>query len=836
MKRTLFLQAIDISKSFYGTKALDSVSVEFYTGEVVGVVGENGAGKSTLMKILSGEYTADNGTVLIEGKQVNIPTPAAGRALGINMVYQDTRLVPDLTVAQNIFLNQELMLNPVLTDERQMREKSAEMLDRFGIDVDVNGLVRDLTVAQRQLVEIAKSLIAEPRMLILDEPTSALTPAEVKQLFEVIRDISQSGVTVVFISHRLMELFDICERVLVLRDGRLIVGASIDEVSQADIVKLMVGREVKTERTHRSIDMTPQPLLKVEGLTSRGEFSDVNFNLFAGEILGLYGIDGNGQREVLQTLCGSNASYDGTIIVNGERTHPSSPRGANRAGISFLTNDRHGKNIFLALSIEDNVLIPNLQHWSKRGIVDRELAKSKTAEGLDTFSVKFDNVSQSIQELSGGNQQKVAIATRALQTPLIYIFDEPTIGVDVGSKSEIYEFLHKLTEQGAGVIILSSDMPEIMQISDRVIVFCNGKITAELTEDEITEQNIGSAAILGSKHKGSGTDSAKGEAEALLSKKRIKRLPGKIFAPLGVVGIILLISLIGGVQSDAFLKPYNIGLILWQSVPLALTALAQGTIIMGSGIDLSLGPMISMITTVVSYIIIAPGSGFLGVAAAIAVGLLAGLFNALLVVRFEIPHFIATLSTQIIYLGIALTLRPSAGGRLDTGFTSIIKQKIGGVFPVAAIALLFVWIILEITLQRTKYGRYLYACGSSRVAAYSSGINVIKIRSINYILGGFLAALAAIVLSAKIGCGDPNSATTFSIQSIASVVIGGIAMSGGRGTYTGCVLGAILFTMVQSFLNMIGIATYWQFVWQGGLILIAVTIHFITGRLRKKKA
>ncbi len=403
----------------------------------------------------------------------------------------------------------------------------------------------------------------------------------------------------------------------------------------------------------------------------------------------------------------------------------------------------------------------------------------------------------------------------------------------MGSKSEIYAFLRNLTQQGIGVIILSSDMTEIMQVSDRILVMSNGRLAGTFDATEVTEDQIGEAAIMGRKEKAKAPAEADGQKKP--EKKRRQKQGSKWTASLGVALLIAVLCFAGANLSNTFLTPYNLGLILWQCIPLVLTSIGQNLIIIGGGIDLSLGPIMSLTTCVMSYFLLEPGSGPVAIILIIVAGLICGVFNALLVVRWRIPHFIATLATQIVFYGVALTLRPSADGRLWTDFTAAVRYRLGGLFPVAAIVMIVLIIVMEIVMQRTKFGRNLYACGSNREAAYSSGINVVRVRFVAYVLGALFATAAGFVLACRIGCGDPNAGTQFSIQSIASCVIGGTIMSGGKGTITGCALGALLMTVLTSFLNMTGIPSYWQYVWQGGLILVSVVIHYITGQINEKR-
>jgi ribose transport system ATP-binding protein len=840
--KTPFIQVKNITKRFYGVKVLKDVSVSIYPGEVLGVIGENGAGKSTLMKIICGSYSFEEGEAYLNGEKIQITSPSMMRALGINMVYQDTKLVPELKVYQNIYLHNEILTKSGLTDDDAMRKNCKGLLEKFGIDIDVNDYIKDLTIAQMQLVEIAKALLQNTKMLILDEPTSSLTPREVNKLFEIVNDIKKEGTAVVFISHRISELLQICDRFVVLRDGCLTGEVAAEEANEENLSQIMVGREITKQFDHLEDPKSGRVILSVKNLSNEKDYSDVSFNLHEGEILGFYGIEGNGQREMLRTICGLMGDYTGSIQLNGTEVKTNSPRQVIDSGISFITNDRHGENVFMPLSIGNNITIPNLKKWSNLGFVKQKEAQEKIETGVDQFNVKCYGEGQLLRELSGGNQQKVAIAAKYLQEPKVLIFDECTRGVDVGAKSEIYQFLRELASQGIGVIILSSDMTEIISVSDRILVMASGRILDEMNAVDATEDRIISSAV---KIIPSNKDSvADGESEVTANKVLNKiplasrfRISKKWAPPIIILFLTMIMMIIGAQKNPTFLTPYNIGLIMWQVVPLALVVIGQAIVIITGGMDISVGNLTSLTTCVLSYTLVADGNIVLGIISALAVGVAAGLFNGFIIVKMKVPHFVATLATQIMFTGFALVLRDMAGGKIHPSFISAVKYKINGTWPIAFIAVVLLVIIAEIIMQRTKGGVYIYATGSNNESAFYSGINVNRMRILSFVISSVMASVAALVLAARIGCGDPVAGDGFSFMSITSVLVGGVVLSGGRGTIVGAVSGAVLLTVLMNILNMIQVSTYWQYVCMGVIIVFSVAMYYLVdhaGKAHKK--
>jgi ribose transport system ATP-binding protein len=834
MNRKPFLEVKHVTKSFYGVKALKDIDLSIFPGEVLGLIGENGAGKSTLMKIVSGAYSFEEGEAFIDGDKVEITSPMMMNELGVSMVYQDTKLIPELKVYQNIYLHNEIV-RCGLTDDRKMCEESEKLLKKVEIDVNVNSYVKHLTIAQKQSVEIAKALSRNIKMLILDEPTSSLTPNEVERLFNTVREIKRNGVAVVFISHRISELLEICDRFAVLRDGYKVGEVDRADATEQRLAQMMVGRDIKKERSYVEDPTAGEILLRVRNLSNKKNYTDISFDLHKGEILGFYGIEGNGQRELLRSICGLNSDYQGEVMLNGKALTLKTSRHALDAGITFITNERHRENVFLPLSIIKNLTISNLKQWTKFGVfVNETKQKSEVASSIEQFAIKCMGEKQALQELSGGNQQKVSIAGRFLQGPKVFIFDESTFGVDIGAKSDIYKFIHALVEQGIGVIMLSSDMTEIITVCDRILVMGGGRIQDEMHGNDATENRIIESAVKGHDFKKS--EASKEEIKTSRHPTRYMRLLNeKWFSVYTVISVLIIMMIIGRYKNPIYVSQYNLGLIMWQSVPIMLIAIAQGFVLLAGHIDLSIGQLMGLSTCIVSYMLANNsqlGTGFL---ALIAAGVSIGLLNALIVVGMGVPHFIATLSTQIIVLGIALLIRNVPGGSVAPILYNSIRYKIDENWPISFFVMILVVVAAEIFLQKTKAGIYIRATGSFREAAFYSGINTNRVRVLVYVGSGIITALAGLVLAVRIGAGDPNSGSALSFQSVTSVVIGGISLSGGRGSILGGALGAILLVSMLNFLNMMQISTYWQYICMGVMIFLSVAFFLYADYRQSKK-
>lgn len=481
-----------ISKRFAATQALDNVSLELVPGEVHGLVGENGAGKSTLVKILAGVHQPDSGTIWLDGEPTQIQGPAHARSLGIAVVHQEPRLFPDLTVAENVYIGHARSGRLGTIDWGATRRAARALFDELGVHFDVGAPVRGLSMADQQLIEIAKSLSVDARVLILDEPTASLSAHEVERLFAIVRRLRDRGVSVLFVSHRLDEVFDLCDRATVFRDGRHVITTATSALTTADLVRHMVGRAVslfpKVEAPVGDV------LLEVKGLTRVGVFRDVGFSVRAGEIVGFAGLVGAGRTEVARVLFGIDQRDAGEIRLGGRPISFASPSAAMDAGIAYLPEDRHQEGLVLDFSIAQNVTLPILPRLFPRFLVRSSAERKVAHDYTEQFNVRMVGVDQLAGALSGGNQQKVVLAKWLASEPRILILDEPTRGIDIGAKVEVHRIISDLASSGLGIILISSDLPEVLAMSDRIIVLHEGRITAEIPHDRATEERVMFAA------------------------------------------------------------------------------------------------------------------------------------------------------------------------------------------------------------------------------------------------------------------------------------------------------------------------------------------------------
>jgi ribose transport system ATP-binding protein len=487
------LEMRGIRKAFPGVVALDGVDFQLQAGEVHVLLGENGAGKSTLMKILSGAYARDAGDIVIEGQPVSIGSPRDAQALGIATMYQELSLVPQLTVAENILLGHEPSRAGVI-HRAKLRESARGALQDAGLDVDPDRRVDRLGIAEQQMAEVAKALFRRARVLVMDEPTSALTSREIQRLFAVIRRVTATGVAVVYISHRMRELAEIGTRVTVLRDGRAVGTFPLGDIAFDALIRLMANREVRDHFPRRR----PTPgneLLRLEHLSGVSGVSDINLTVRRGEIVGLAGLLGAGRTELARLVFGVDPSSHGRVLVNGREITPKTPREAIAAGIGFLPEDRKRQGLVLALSVCENIGLPSLARWSRLGVVSDRRQRMAAQRWVTDLRIKTPSVAERVVRLSGGTQQKVVLARWLAADAHLLVMDEPTRGVDVGAKVEIYELMNRLTDAGAGILMISSDLPEVLGMSDRIYVMRHGRIEAELDAAMATEERVLQAAL-----------------------------------------------------------------------------------------------------------------------------------------------------------------------------------------------------------------------------------------------------------------------------------------------------------------------------------------------------
>lgn len=478
-----------IVKEFPGTIALKGVSMDLLRGEVHAVAGENGAGKSTLMNIISGGLKQTSGDIYIKGEKIAFSSPKEAQNAGVGLVHQELALFPELTVAENIFV-ERLPLKRGFIDRENLNHQAREVLEQFNVTIEPTQLVEELSVSQQQIVEIAKVVSADCEIIIFDEPTSSLNEEEVSQLFKIIEELKERGVGIYYISHKLSEIFDICDRITILRDGEYIVTHKIKETSQETVVHEMVGRDLGSFYPEKSKKIKEQEILNVTGLTKKFVFEDISFSLKKGEILGLCGLVGSGRTEIARGICGIDKVDKGTIVIDGKEVNIKNYAAAIKNGLCYLTESRKTDGIFLEMDIVDNICALQLNNLSNNGIMQvKEMVK--TADKFkEILNIKYSDRRQLVNSLSGGNQQKIMIAKLLALNPKIIILDEPTRGIDVGSKSEIHSVLRELSDKGIGVIVISSEMPEVVGVCDRVVVISEGRLVDDISGDKVTQENI----------------------------------------------------------------------------------------------------------------------------------------------------------------------------------------------------------------------------------------------------------------------------------------------------------------------------------------------------------
>lgn len=493
-----------ISKSFPGVKALDDVDFNVYENEVMALIGENGAGKSTLMKILSGVYEKDKGEIFLDDESIEVISPKDASEKGIAIIHQELNLVPYLTVYENIFLGREIKSKLGVLDKRSMIKETEDILNRLKVNIRPTDIVNTLSIAEKQMVEIAKALSLNAKIIIMDEPTDTLTDQEVNSLFGIIHELKNQGKGLVYISHRLSEIFEVCDRVTVLRDGQLIDEKGIDETDESEIIQLMVGRTLNEQFPYIKVDYDEE-VLQVDNLTNQ-YINNLSFTVKKGEILGISGLVGAGRTELAKTLYGYYKKDSGDIRLNGKKLNIDSPNEALAEGIVYVSEDRKTDGLILGMDVTSNITISSLEKFKTPFGLNKRKEEEVAGEYRERINIVTPSLKQRVKYLSGGNQQKVAIAKSLLTDPQVLILDEPTRGVDVGAKREIYDLLNEIKKNGRAIIMISSEMPEILGMSDRILVMHEGEVKGILTREEATQEKIMNYIMKGESKNGKGQE------------------------------------------------------------------------------------------------------------------------------------------------------------------------------------------------------------------------------------------------------------------------------------------------------------------------------------------
>jgi len=810
------LRLVGVSKTYPGVVALHDVNFDVRTGEVHAIVGENGAGKSTLMGVAAGAVAPDSGTVEIAGATLHGASPALAQQLGIAVVYQHASVLDDLTVAENIAFAAGGRRRPGRRTSAWVRGH----LDSVGATAKPGDRVGDLTVAQRQLVEIARALAAEATVLVLDEPTESLTGAETELLFERVRALRAAGTGIVYISHRFGEVRRIADRITVLRDGESRGTFAAADVSEDDVVTLIVGRTVDHVFPAKSAWSEHPDLLLAEDLTGGG-YAGVTSAVRAGEILGMAGVEGNGQRQFLRGL-GGLEPHRGELLMAGTGRRLSSPGAAIDAGVVYLPADRHEEGAFLPMTVRENVSGLRHRALSAGGLLSRRREAALASASIGALRVRTPSAETVMSSLSGGNQQKVLIGRSLAAEPTVLLADEPTRGVDVGARAEIYANLRTFTEAGRGVAVVSSDAVELAGLCDRVLVFSRGRVVRELTGPELTERGITGAAV-----------TATGAHSPTLVRRRLPAVArGDQLPSLVLVALIVALAVYTTAHNSLFTGQRSLTSLLLLASIVGFAALGQLTALLVGSIDLSVGPMIGLTVVILSFFADGTkGTGGLlvGVLVAAAAGVAVGALNSGLIRAVRLPPVVATLVTYILLQGISRQLRPQPSGYVDARVTTSLQHRFGSV-PAAVVVLAFLAVLAELALRRTRRGLALRAVGSDETRARQVGASVGRTHLAAHVLCSLGAVLAGIVLASSVGVGDASVGTSYTLTSIAAVVLGGSSIFGGRGSYLGAALGALFLQEITSAITFLQLAEAWQEWLPGALILLGAAVFSQRGR------
>jgi galactofuranose transport system ATP-binding protein len=863
--QTPLLSMRGIDKRFNGVPALLGASLEVGRSEIHALIGQNGAGKSTMIKILTGYYSRDAGEILFDGAPWHVDSPKTAQRSGISTIYQEINLVSYRSVTENICLGREKKRFGFL-DWRHMHREAEEILARFDIHIDVRQPLSRYTTAIQQMVAIARAVSFQAKLVIMDEPTSSLADHEVAILFGVIRQLKDSGVSVIFVSHKLNELFAVCQRVTVMRDGRTVLVASLTEVSKLKLVTTMIGRELESPAaeqtgfhdiadTHRK--EKEKSLLEVQNLAVGRRVSDVSFDVHPGEIVGLAGLLGAGRTESLRTVFGADQPDSGQMRYRGTPFAPRSPADAIAAGIGFCSEDRKLEGIVPDMSVQENLTLALLPRLARAGILDEEEQRKVVTAFIEQLRIKCSSQGQPIRELSGGNQQKVLLARWLCMNPKFLILDEPTRGIDVGAKEEIQALIGQLAAEGLGVLMISSEIEEIVEGSDRVFVMREGRTVAELEGAEITESTIMAAMAETTEPTETEGDSSSTPAQAAVSVldaspptgdhrsassfdpqtstrppeappatiSEAPRLvsdqlsvpdagaaiPGrqrnwlKLLRRHGTLAALVVLILFNLVFTPHFATWETLFVNLTQVCTIVIVGVGMTLVIGSGGIDLSVGSLMAIAGALAPLIFLGklvPLPTWVGVKLAFLLPVLVagmfGWFNGWLITRFKIQPIIATLVLFIAGRGLAQVL---TNGNLqafrEPSFQVIGLGRVFGI-PAQTILMLILVALATWVLQRTIFGRQLLAIGGNAEAARLSGVPVDRIKQAVYALSGVCAGIAGLIVIAINSSSDANLVGLgMELDAIAAVAVGGTPLLGGQAYLLGTLVGALIIQLIR---------------------------------------
>ena len=831
--KNVVMELRGISKNYSGVAALTDVSLKINAGEVHALLGENGAGKSTLMNVASGTVAPSSGDLVIHGERYDALTPALANKLGIAIVHQHPAVLKDLTVLENL----QVALPRSVFKGRAADKVGAELLERVGLKISLKLRVEDLTIAQKHLLEIAKALATTPKILVLDEPTAALGQDSVELLFQLVAKEIANGTAVIYITHRLAEVRELADIVTVLRDGHLMATSPIDKITDAELLAQIIGRELNSTfpKKHKKV-AGAKPNLVVKGLTGDG-FTDVSIEAYPGQIIGIAGVVGNGQSQLLKALSGQ-ADFNGSIEINGvaKTAHQLNGKAA------LMPADRQREGVMMRMSVRENSALASLKKFKILGLLSRKKEVNQVYDTLTSLSIKAPSLEAPVSALSGGNQQKVVMARALLSDPVMILADEPTQGVDVGARSELYDILRQASADGIPVVVASSDAKELEGLCDTVYVLSRGQVVKTLHDGENREEAMIEAAVT------STTKVIRIEREQREQKlgnegfavKFRRFLRGDYAPPVMLAIVMVALALYIMPKSDTYLGDFNITSILLLVSALGFVGIGQTTVMMTGGIDLSTGPLAGFLVVIASFFINdeAPMTAIvMGLVTMAVVAAIVGLVNSALIRFVKFTAIAATLTTYIAIGGFAFILRPEPDGYISVAFADILNAAIGPI-PYVFIAVAISAIVMELLLRKSRWGWQLRAVGSNEESARKVGVKTTRSIMGAYVISSLFVFLGSVLLAVQLGIGDASQGVTYTLTGITAVVLGGTSLMGGRGTYIGTLMGAVLLIQVLNATVFLDLDQTWQYLFQAMLILVAAVVYSLarTKRTKLKKA
>jgi rhamnose transport system ATP-binding protein len=834
------LGLVAAGKSFGPIVALKSATFGLMRGEVLALLGENGAGKSTCVKMLAGVFRPSVGSVTLDGHTVRFESPQDAQRAGVAVMHQHPGLFPDLSIAQNIFMG-DMPKARLLIDSARMLEEARSLLSSIGLDLDPATKLGSLRPSEQQLVEIARALSRNAGVLIMDEPTAALSTREVDRLFDVVAGLKARGVAMMFVGHRMDEIFRISDRIAVLRDGALIGVERTEDLPKDRAIRMMVGRAL-TGLYPRSEASVGKVVLETHGLSRTGEYEGIDISVRAGEVLGIGGLVGAGRTELARTLFGITQPTDGKVLLDGQELHLGGAQDAMAKGIAYVSEDRLGQSLVMDFSILSNAGLTILNEAAPSGFIDRERTLSLVAPHLDRLALKFRSYDQPVNTLSGGNQQKVVLSKWLATDPRVLILDEPTQGIDVQSKAEVHAMIADLARQGLAIILISSELPELIGMSDRIIVLREGRKAAEFAREDATQEAIVRAAadaapailkvVEGKSPALSLAETAADTGAGLFGRLTLRREVGLVAAMLAVVIPVALVN-------PLIFSAVNLRSLAMDASLLMIAALAQLLVMVTRNIDLSVASVIGLSAYGSALFMTGnPATGALGgVAVACLIGLACGASNGAVVAYGRVPAIVVTLGTMSIFRGLHSLWtggKQISADQVPQAWLDMTATRVLGL-PLMVVIAGAILCMAAAILARTEAGRRLYAVGSNPAGADLIGLPSKRLILAAFSVAGVLAGLTGALWASRYATVDARVASGYELSVIAAAVVGGVALRGGAGTILGIVMGALTLLVIRNGLILVRVDPLWLQGVYGLVILAAIGIDAAVQKRASKK-